>query len=85
MPLYTLVCYECQKKADVKMSLAEHDDFKKNGIPCPTCGTALVQEVAKLNFGLEGKGWFRDGYSSGDELESELRKYDSLRNRVEGE
>lgn len=85
MALYTLICYDCEKKADVKMSFAEHDEFKKNGIPCPTCGKALVQEVTKVQFGLEGTGWFRDGYGSGDGLEAELKKYDSLRNRVEAE
>jgi predicted nucleic acid-binding Zn ribbon protein len=86
MPSYDLVCFSCKKRTEVKMSFAEHDDFKSKGVACPTCGEPLIQAVAPLKFKLEGAGWFVNSQTCVDPYgmtETEVRNNLDMEKRVE--
>lgn len=56
---YDYQCTKCYKTTEVSMSMAEHEQSKGylNAKTVCSCGYAMVQQVAKLRFKLEGQGW----------------------------
>lgn len=74
------------------MSFAEHEESKnlmseagKKRI-CDKCGYIMEQKVARLNFKLEGQGWFGDSATCADPYgitEMEMRKNLEMEKRIE--
>jgi predicted nucleic acid-binding Zn ribbon protein len=64
MPRYEFHCDSCKGKTELKMSFAEHDRFKKEGMDCP-CGGKFIQTVAPLHFKLKGWGWYASESTQG--------------------
>lgn len=67
MPLYPYECIECQHRFEILASLKEvySDEFTAN---CPACdSTSNRRLISKTSFSLKGSGWYRDGYSSGQQ------------------
>ena len=45
------------------MSIKERKE--SDSVDCPSCGSIENESLmARTNFSLKGKGWYKDGYSS---------------------
>ena len=62
MPIYQYRCLKCEEEFEIIMSLSERSE-KKTQVVCPACGSEESDSlVARTNFTLKGKGWYKDGY-----------------------
>ena len=61
MPKYTFGCKECNKKFEIKMTMAEYD-VQKELLACQECHGQLTRLVDGAMFALVGHGWYADGY-----------------------
>ena len=67
MPIYDYQCDQC----DHHISM-----FQKRGTPgpgaCTACQSGQMQkQILGCNFSLSGSGWYKDGYGSGQQSQSE--------------
>ena len=91
MPLYEFQCTKCHKRKEIKMTLAEHAEHKQVLTPAGQktvceCGYLMTQCVSRLNFVLEGQGWFGKSDTCVDPYgitEQEMRKNLDLEKRIE--
>ena len=71
MPIYKYKCSTCiiEFEKIMSMRMAEATRNRLVGIECPTCGCSDVTPmISRTNFSLKGKGWYKDGYTKGEEV-----------------
>lgn len=56
MPLYEYKCTQCGTKMEIIQKFDDH-------APVCGCGHVMKKEISRTTFILNGKGWYKDGYS----------------------